>query len=69
MAIAKKPYFHARTKHIEIQYHFVRELIMDGEVDLVYCLTEENTMDIFIKALGRELLQRHRHPLSFGPKK
>ena len=39
--------FHAYTKHIEIQYHFVHEQIMDGEIDLVYCPIEENTMDIF----------------------
>ena len=34
MAISKSPIFHARKKHIEIQYHFVRELIMDGEITL-----------------------------------
>ena len=61
MAIAKNPVFHARRKHMEIQYHFVRELIMDGEVDLVYYLTTENAADIFMKALGRDLLERHLH--------
>ena len=35
MAIAKILVFHTSTKHIEIQYHFVCELIMVGEVDLV----------------------------------
>ena len=39
VVIAKNPMFQTHTKHIEIQYHFVRKLIMDGEVDLVYCLT------------------------------
>ena len=48
------PVFH--DQHIEIQYHFVRKLIMDGEVDLVYCLTKDNAADIFTKALGRDLL-------------
>ena len=69
MAIAKKSVFHARTKHIEIQYHFVPELIMAGEVDLVYYPIKENAADIFIKTLGRELLEQHCHRLSIGQKK
>ena len=68
MAIAKNLVFHASTKHIEIQYHFVRELIIDEEVDLVYYLTEDNATDIFTKALGRDLLERHLHQLSIGLK-
>ena len=32
IAIAKNPIFHARTKNIEIQYHFVREMIVSEEV-------------------------------------
>ena len=42
---------------------------MDGEVDLVYCSTTENVVDIFTKALGRDLLERHLHRLGVGPKK
>ena len=32
--IAKNPAFHSRTKHIRVQYHFVREVVEDGSVDL-----------------------------------
>ena len=56
MAIAKNPMFHARTKHIEIQYHYVRELIEDGVIELEYCPTEDNCAYIFTKALGSDLL-------------
>jgi len=34
IAIAKNLIFHARTKHIEIQYHFVREKVLDGTISL-----------------------------------
>jgi KUP system potassium uptake protein len=69
IAIAKNPVFHARTKHIEIQYHFVRELIMEGTIELVYCPTTENCADIFTKALSRDLLERHLHVLGIGPRR
>ena len=69
MAIAKNPVFHARTKHIEIQYHYVRELIKDGIVELVYCPTAENGDDISTKALGKEQIQVHLRSLGIGPRK
>ena len=36
MAIAKNLVFHAQTKHIEIQYHYLCELIEDGAMELVF---------------------------------
>ena len=54
MAIAKNLVFHARTKHIEIEYHYVREIINDETVELEYCLTSKNVADIFTKAFGEK---------------
>ncbi|MCO5562025.1 hypothetical protein L7F22_015651 [Adiantum nelumboides] len=34
--LAKNPIYHARTKHIEVHYHFIREKVLAGEIDLVY---------------------------------
>ncbi|MCO5611074.1 hypothetical protein L7F22_065324 [Adiantum nelumboides] len=45
MAIARNPVFHAHTKHIEVQYHFVRELILDGEVEMELILDGEVEME------------------------
>jgi hypothetical protein len=36
MKIAKNPIFHARTKHIECHYHFVREKVLFEEVELIH---------------------------------
>ena len=49
--------FHARTKHIEVHYHFIRERVLDGNIDLTYVRTDEQVVDIFTKALGAEKLQ------------
>ena len=39
--LARNPVFHARTKHIEVHYHYVRERVLAGDIDLVYFSTEE----------------------------
>ena len=49
--IAKNPIFHARTKHVESQYHFVREKLQSNEIALMYYNTSENVVDIFTKPL------------------
>ena len=54
--LARNPVFHARTKHIEVHYHYVRERVLAGDIDLVYVSTEEQITDIFTKALGAEKL-------------
>ena len=51
IALAKDDCFHARTKHIDIQYHFIRYVIEEGKIRLTYCPTENMTADIFTKAL------------------
>ncbi len=46
--------FHARTKHIEVHYHFIREKVLAGEIDLIYVSTEDQVADIFTKVLEAE---------------
>ena len=59
IAIAKNPVFHARTKHIEVHYHYIREQILSGHLHLSYCSTKDNAADIFTKPLPQTLLQDH----------
>jgi hypothetical protein len=56
--LAKNPVFHARTKHIEVHYHFVRERVLSGEVELKHVPTDRQVADIFTKALGLDKLRQ-----------
>ncbi|KAL6320112.1 hypothetical protein AAG906_004621 [Vitis piasezkii] len=60
IAIAKNYVFHSRTRHIAVKYHFIKEAISDGEVQLMYCKSEEQVADIFTKALPLEKLVHFR---------
>lgn len=51
IALAKNPVSHARTKHIDIRYHYVREVIQSGTVDVQYCPTAEMNADLLTTPL------------------
>ena len=53
ISIAHHPEFHARTKHIDIAVHFLRDHVKKGNLDLYYINTEYNLADIFTKALKK----------------
>jgi hypothetical protein len=53
ISIAHHPEFHARTKHIDIAVHFLRDHVKKGTLDLCYINTEYNLADIFTKALKK----------------
>jgi hypothetical protein len=61
--MAKDPKFHSRTKHIDIRYHFIREVVADEMVRLEYIPGEENTADIFTKPLVRSKLEQFANEL------
>ncbi|KAJ7514205.1 hypothetical protein O6H91_23G033000 [Diphasiastrum complanatum] len=62
--LAKNPVFHARTKHIEIQYHFIRERLLSREIHVVHYSTGEQLADIFTKPLVGEKFDKFRSKLS-----
>jgi hypothetical protein len=45
--------YHARTKHIDIRFHFIRQTIADKQITMVYCPTDEMTADILTKPLPK----------------
>eukprot|EP00253_Pinus_taeda_P033246 PITA_33246 len=54
IAMSNNSIFHKRTKHIDVKYHFIRELIDNDEIMLQHCKSQEQFTDIFIKPLACE---------------
>ena len=53
--ISKNPIQHFKTKHIDIRYHFIRDLVERKIVALEYIPAERQNADIFTKPLDRSL--------------
>ena len=51
ICISKNAKNHPRTKHIDIKFHYIRDLIAANKVKLIYCSTEHMLADIFTKPL------------------
>jgi KUP system potassium uptake protein len=52
IALAENPENHARSKHIDVQYHYTRQLVEYGKIKLDYCPTEDMLADVLTKPLG-----------------
>ena len=59
ISLAHNPEHHARTKHIDVKYHFTREHLQLGTISLQRVPTNENTADVFTKALSRDAYLQH----------
>nr|GEV74399.1 retrovirus-related Pol polyprotein from transposon TNT 1-94 [Tanacetum cinerariifolium] len=48
---------HSRSKHIDIRYHFIKEQVKNGVIELYFVNTEYQLADLFTKALGRDRIE------------
>jgi len=61
--ISKNPIQHSRTKHIDIQHHFIRDLVEEKIVTLEHVDTEEQLANIFTQALDAKQFEKLRGKL------
>ena len=62
-AMAENPLSSGRSKHIDVRWHFIRELVEKKELKIVHVASEWRHADILTKALHVKLLNRHRKVL------
>lgn len=65
VAMTENPVMHKRSKHIDIRYHFVRDVVARGDIKLAYIPTEFQPADLLTKALPRARVQ-HLRPMLLG---
>ena len=72
--LSKNPVFHDRSKHIDIRYHFIQDMVQQGAIRLDHIGTDEQVADILTKPLGkvkfltfRERLGIVEQPYDVGP--
>jgi hypothetical protein len=61
--LSKNPVLHGRSKHIDIRFHFLRDLTWEGIVELVQCSTHEQIADILTKPLKLDVFLKLRDML------
>ena len=63
ISLSKNPVCHGRSKHIETKFHFLRDQVSQGRLELVYCPTEDQVVDVFTKALRQSRFEKLRELL------
>lgn len=60
VALSKNAMTSSRSKHIDIKFHYVREMVSAGNVEVIFCPTDQMLADSLTKALPEETLVKLR---------
>ncbi|CAL9027442.1 unnamed protein product, partial [Prunus brigantina] len=66
LALSSNPIFYSRIKHLELDFHFIRERVQRIDLIVQYFQTEEQIAGIFTKGIHNPLFIKHYHNLSLG---
>jgi transposase InsO family protein len=61
--LSRNPIMHGRCKHIDVRYHFLRDLNKDGIIELKFCKSQDQLADIMTKALKVDSFSKLREGL------
>jgi hypothetical protein len=61
--MTENPMFHDKSKHIEIWYHYIREMVQRGAIKLQYIGTYEQVAEVLTKPLSRVKFEYFRGKL------
>lgn len=61
--LSKNLVMHGRSKHIDVRFHFLRDLTRDGVVELKHCVTQEQVADIMTKPLKLDVFLKLRESM------
>ncbi|KAF7834575.1 Retrovirus-related Pol polyprotein from transposon RE1 [Senna tora] len=67
--LAENPVFHARTKHVEVHHHFLREKVLEEQVKMVQVKTYDQVADVFTKSLTSNRIKSLCYQLGLTEKK
>ena len=62
--MSENPVFHDKSKHIEIKYHYIRDMVQIGAVKLQYVVTNKQIADVLTKLLAKMKFEYFREKLS-----
>jgi hypothetical protein len=63
VTLSENPVFHDKSKHGEIRYHYIRDMVQKGAMKLQYLATDEQIVDVLTKPLSRVKLMYFRDKL------
>jgi len=67
IALTKNPQFHKRSKHIEIRWHWVREQVQQGTINVESCQDPEQMANVLTKALPHPKHKKHIEGMGLAP--
>ena len=67
--LSENPVFHDKSKHIEVRYHYIQDIVEKGVVKLQYLATDEQVADVLTKPLSKVKLEYFREKLGVVPRR